>query len=89
MAYMYDPRSEGRIRELVEDARAGEQSAAEREQIMAAVRDKGLAVVRLSADRCDTWVYDATHDNFVPLATVVAGRPTRVRTAAAVDDSVR
>ncbi len=89
MAYMFDPRSERTIRKLVEDARAGERSAAERERIVAAVRDKGLAVVRLSADRCDTWVYDARRDDFAPLETIIADRPTGVRTAAAVDDSVR
>jgi hypothetical protein len=89
MAYMFDPRSEGTIRKLVEDGQAGERSAAEREQIVAAVRDKGLAVMRLSADRCDTWVYDPPRDDFLPLETIVADRPSGTRTAAAADDSVR
>jgi hypothetical protein len=44
-----------------------------------------LTVVRLSAGRFESWTYDAASDDFIPLETVVADRPTGVRTAAAPD----
>jgi uncharacterized membrane protein len=84
-AFMFDPRSEQILQELVNAGGAGELLPSERQRMLAAVRDKGLTVVRLSAGRFESWTYDAASDDFIPLETVVADRPTGVRTAAAPD----
>lgn len=84
-AFMFDPRSEQILQELVNGDGAGELLPSERQRMLAAVRDKGLTVVRISEGRFESWTYDAASDDFIPQETVIADRPRGVRTAAAPD----
>ena len=80
-AFMFDARAETELQAFLDVWNTGRASPDGDQRVLAAVRDKGLALARISNDRFETWVYDAQRDDFRPAGTITLRADEPVRAA--------